>query len=134
MRRIFTLAAALLGMTALMLSTACASGSNTGPRRSANVLTAEEIATVTVNTAAEAIQRLRPQWLNTRSSPTMSNPNGEPPTVYVDGLRMDGIRELERVRAVQVQEIRFLRPSDATNRFGTGHTGGAIVVTTKNGP
>lgn len=123
-----------LPLSILLFLAACASGSNSGTRRSTNVITAEEIAGVTVNTAAEAIQRLRPQWLNTRSSPTMTNPDGEPPAVYVDGLRMEGIRELERIRAVQVQEIRFMRASDATNRFGTGHTGGAILVTTRNRP
>jgi hypothetical protein len=35
------------------------------------------------------------------------------------------------VRAAAVESIRYLSPTDATNRFGTDHMGGAILVTTR---
>lgn len=116
----------------ILVLAACAATPGGGPRRSARVLLAEEIAEAgVVTTAAEAIRQLRPQWLNTRSTPTMTNPDGSPPVVYVDGLRADGIRELERIRATQVERMQYLSPSDATNRFGTDHIGGAILITTR---
>jgi hypothetical protein len=121
--------------TALLLLfvwlTACATTPSSGPRRSANVLTADEIAEAGVLTAAEAIQRLRPQWLQNRSSPTFRSTEGVPPMLYLDGIRMDGLRELERIRATAVAEIRYMNPTDATNRYGTDHVGGAILVTTR---
>ena len=113
---------------------ACATSQGSGSGRSARVLTADEIAEAAVFTAAEAIQQLRPQWLHTRSSPSAglySNPDGDPPKVYLDGIRMDSLRELERIRADAVEEMRYMSPTDATNRYGTGHSGGAILVTTR---
>lgn len=120
---------ALLPLLLFLMS--CAATAGGGPSRSAGTLRADEIAEAGVLTAHEAIERLRPQWLHTRSSPTSSNPDGSPPTLYVDGIRSNGIRELERIRASVVEEMRFLSPTDATNRFGTDHTGGAILITTR---
>ena len=114
----------------ILIFSGCAATSGGGSGRSARVLLADEITEAGVITAAGAIEQLRPHWLNTRSSPTGSSPDGDPPRLYLDGIRMDGIRELERIRASRVEEMRFLSPSDATNRYGTGHTGGAILVTT----
>jgi hypothetical protein len=114
----------------LLSLAACAATSGGGPRRSARVLLADEIVEAGVITAAEAIEQLRPQWLNTRSSPTMTRLDGSPPVLYIDGMRTDTLRELERIHASVVQRMEFLSPSDATNRFGTDHVGGAILITT----
>ena len=119
----------LLPMTLFLL--ACATAQGTGPRRSTSVLLADEIAEAAVLTAAEAVERCRPQWLHTRGSPTFESPDGSPPRVYLDGVRQDSLRELERIRAEVVERMEFMSPSDATNRYGTGHTGGAILVTTR---
>ena len=61
----------------------------------------------------------------------MGSVGGEPPVVYVDGIREDDFRVMERLRAERVEEIRYMSPSDATNRYGTNHRGGAIIITTK---
>ena len=117
----------LLPLTLILL--ACATTQRDGPRRSSSVLLADEIAEAAVITAAEAIERCRPQWLTIRT-PTTSAPMGTPPRVYVDGLRQ-AFSELDRIRADMVSEVRYLRSSDATNRFGTNHASGAILVTTR---
>lgn len=116
---------------ALLLLPSCAIKEEAGSRRSTRVLTAEEIAEAPVTTAYEAVSRYRPQWLRTRSSPTPTNPNPSPPVVYLDGVRLGGLSELERISAGVVERMEYLYPNDATNRFGTGHTGGAILVTTR---
>ena len=121
----------LVVLPLLVILAACAASPGSGSGRSARVLLADEIAEAGVLTASEAIELLRPQWLNTRSSPTGSAPDGSAPRLYIDGIRMDSIRELERIRASVVEQMRFMSPSDATNRFGTGHTGGAILLTTR---
>ncbi len=123
----------LLPLALILL--ACAMSQNTGPRRSTRVLLADEIEEYGVLTAAEAVELCRPQWLHTRSSPSQSpysqNPDGSPPVVYLDGVRLGDVRELERIRSEMVERMEFLAPTDATNRFGTNHAGGAILVTTR---
>ena len=56
---------------------------------------------------------------------------GNRPLVYVDGVRMNAITDLQLVQAEEVRQMEYLAPTDATNRFGTDHTGGAILVTTR---
>lgn len=121
---------ALIVLLALLLP-ACAMKQDTGPRRSTNVLTADEIADLPVTTALEAVERARPQWLRTRSSPTFESPEPAYPVLYLDGVRMGGVSELRTVDSDSVERMEYLHPSDATNRFGTDHTGGAILVTTR---
>ncbi len=120
----------LLPLATILLACAATQGTG-GPRRSSRVLTADEIAEVAVTTAYEALERYRPQWLRSRASPTFNNPNASPPVLYLDGIRLDDISELGGIRADVVERMEYLSPSDATNRFGTNHNGGAILITTR---
>jgi hypothetical protein len=49
--------------------------------------------------------------------------------VYVDDLAAGGAEELTTIAARDVQEIRWLRPADAQQRFGMRHRGTVIAVT-----
>lgn len=91
------------------------------------VLRAEEIATIPVTTAYEAVRQLRPQFLRSTRGPGDSAPRV---VVYVDGVRRGGVEELKRVPASLVLEIRFLTASEATTLYGTGHGGGALEIRT----
>ena len=118
-----------------LILTSCATG-GTGSRGSGNNLTADEIAEVAALTAYEAVEYARPQWLRPRSlragtTPVMGGGDRTGPVVYVDGVRVGAIDELRRLRADTVAEMEYLSPSDATNRFGTNHDTGAILVTTR---
>jgi len=95
------------------------------------VLLADEIAEVAVTTAYEAIRKCRPQWLHTRASPTFANLDSSPPALYLDGIRLDDFRQLAQLRSEMVERMEYMNPSDATQRFGTNHSGGAILVTTR---
>jgi hypothetical protein len=124
----------ILLLPALTLS-GCATGGSTGSRGSGNRLTADEIAEVGALTAYEAIQQARPQWLvprNLRAGATsaMGSDQGGP-VVYLDGVRAGNLDELRRLRTDVIAEMEYLSPSDATNRFGTNHDTGAILVTTR---
>ena len=121
----------VLAIFLALLATSCAMKQDGGPRRSVRVLTAEEIAELPATTAMEAVRRARPQWLRPRSSPTMENPAPAMPVLYMDGVRMGDLSQMETVRAEEVEQMEYLYPSEATNRFGTGHQGGAILVTTR---
>jgi outer membrane cobalamin receptor len=114
----------------VLAASACASsGSRTG--RSSDLITAEEIEAASVSTAYEAIQRLRPAFLRGRGQSSFSNPGADLPIVYVNGIRTGSVDQLHSIPAQDVQTIRYVNASDATTRYGTGHTGGIIEVTTR---
>ncbi len=103
---------------------ASASGTATA-RRDMNVLRRSEVSEAQLNlTAFEVIQQLRPQFLSGMSG-GLSNAGL---WVYMDGSQLGRSSELRNIRMREVEEIRYLSGSEATNRYGTGHSGGALVI------
>jgi hypothetical protein len=70
-----------------------------------------------------AIERLRPRWLRTRS--------GDEPRLLVDGSVRNSLQDLNSYQLSDIDRIEYMSASDATTRFGTGYTGGAILVFTR---
>lgn len=101
-------------------------------RGGANLITESEINSVNEENAQDIIQRLRPAMLRNRFTNPQSGGEGGGIAVYVDQARMGGIESLNTISRSQIKEIRFLNGPDATQRFGTGVPGGAIVITTKH--
>jgi hypothetical protein len=91
-----------------------------------DVVTRQELATVNDLTVYDAIVRLRPQYLHCRG--------GYCPKIYVDDLPYGDIASLRDLRANGIAEIQHLDAMTATTRFGTGQTGGAILVFTFREP
>ena len=124
----FLVAATLL---ALGGGVGCASPGGGGlSTRGSGDITREELEATSVDDAMEAISLLRPQWLRTRPARTPSDP------VPVVGVVIDNMaratrEDLAQLSIGQVERITFMNAADATIRFGTGYTGGAIVVTTR---
>jgi outer membrane receptor for ferrienterochelin and colicin len=114
----------------LLVMTAGCGAARAGAPASGDVITADELGTVRVSTAYEIIERLRPAFLRGRGQVSL-DPTAQYPVVYVDGMRQGGPEILRRVAAQDVGEIRYIRARDATTRYGTGHTGGVIEVTTR---
>ncbi|HHL71688.1 MAG TPA: hypothetical protein ENJ29_04165 [Bacteroidetes bacterium] len=118
----------------LLFFAACA-GSDTGGKKqvrgTANVITAEEISTSTVITPSmtvyNAIEYLRPLFLRPRSVAGLSNDQSEP-VVYIDRIKRGGLEVLQNLYITDVEEIRYLSPSEATFQFGTNHATGAILI------
>lgn len=116
-----------------VLVSACAAG-QTGAARTLpprNLITAEELSTVTALDLHEAVAKLRPQWLRFRGITSVRDPSAGQVRVYQDGVRMGDLDTLRRIRVEDVRELRFLGGPDATLRWGTGHGGGVIEVITK---
>lgn len=112
------------------LLTGCAtteSGSGSGDL---SVVTAEEIeAAGSYSTAYEVVQRLRPQWLRTRGR---SNTGFEVSIkLYVDGSRFGASEDLTQINATNIERMEYLRPSQASDRYGMNHDQGAILVELK---
>ena len=118
-----------LWVLAAVLLAGCAAGSGNGGGGDRNVITEETLAEYSGQNAYEVSQRLRPAWLRARGMGMDSSTEGV--MVYVDGAPLSGTDELRTWDVNQVQEIRYLDARDATTRFGTGHSNGAILVTTK---
>lgn len=96
----------------------------TGGRRTSNRITAEELATVSELDLHAAVNRLRPAWLRAGSRGTL-------PAVILDGSpQTGGVDVMSSMRAADVASLEFMSASDATTRYGTGYSAGAIVITT----
>jgi hypothetical protein len=117
-----------IALLALALGTSgCASGGggSSTPRGSTTHIIESELQSMQQLSVYDAIGRLRPNWLRSRS--------GVQPAVMMDGNRQaGGMDVLRSLRVVDVQELRYMSASDATTRYGTGFDGGAILVTSKH--
>lgn len=118
---------------AVALLAACATGASSGRSSSGDTLTAEEIQREApdLQTAYDAVERLRPRYLRERANPTagIGANRVDPVVVYVNGIRRGGVDELRRIRIAEVASIHYVRPTDAQTRYGNNHGSGAIEVT-----
>ena len=118
---------AILALALALGATACVSGGGGGSARpagsSSSRIVEEELVTLHQLSALEAVRRLRPRWLQSRT--------GAPPQVHVDGNPIGNVENLNAVRVADIQDMRFLNAADATTRFGTNYISGVILITTK---
>lgn len=101
------------------------------PSTSRRVLLGDEIRGASATNAYDAVQRLRPEWLRRRGQISIQDPSAGAVVVYLDGVRFGGPQSLENLRPEGIVQMEYLDASDATIRFGTGHGGGVILVTTR---
>ena len=120
----------------LVFFSACSSvREGTTGRSQGDVLTAEEIATTTALTAYDAISLRRPFFLKSRGTRSLREaPVGqsvEYPVVYLDRMYYGDLESLKNISVTTIDEIRYLDFNAATVQFGTGHSGGIILIITK---
>jgi len=101
-------------------------------RSSRDLITSEELAKLDVQNALDAVRRLRPNFLQTHGGLSSSITQGpQDVVVYVDNTKMGGPASLAQIPITDVKEIQYLNGPDATQRYGTGHGSGAIIVIRK---
>jgi len=100
-------------------------------RRQANIITEEELAKSTARNGLQAVQMLRPDWLRGRGATSIRETSPAQVVVYVNEQRLGGPEQLEGISVSAIKSLRHMSASEATNRWGTGHTGGVISVTTR---
>jgi outer membrane cobalamin receptor len=135
----------------LLASFGCATGSKSVPseaERSAEdeqptreVITAEDIARTGATTAWEALERLVKYAVFTRTSrgdPNRIRRRGasslvlhEDMRIYLDGIRILDVQELDETPAGVIDRIEVLSGLDGTTRYGTGAGDGVILIFTK---
>lgn len=135
-------------LTSLVLGTAvtlaaCSSGGSSAAtqssataqpapaRSSRNVLLRTELNEIqqAEMSAYQAIKQFRPNMLLPPSTTTMGGAYPSGITVFLNGNKQGGVDALNSIRMIEVEKIEHLNGSDATMRFGTGYSGGAILVT-----
>ena len=109
-----------------VLLPACAAGRAPAAGSSFGEITTTEIQATIASNAYEVIQKLRPIWLRQRGAVTFNRPT--PRAVYVDNMRLGGLETLRQISPASIGRISFLDSQDATQRFGTGHVNGAILI------
>jgi hypothetical protein len=133
MRRLLGTAAIL----AVITTVACASSSRgseadqieTSPaRRSSETLSELELRESSARSALEAVQQRRPQWLRSRGASSVQGAQPEV-VVYLGEMRLGSVQSLTQFAVSSIKELRYYNATDATSRWGTGHSAGAIVVT-----
>lgn len=129
-RRVSTLV--LLVAIAGVLGGCASTGGSSGRTRS-DILTREEIMTVDVGNLYEAVQRLRPRWLNVRSAGV----GAEVTTimVYQGQTRLGDLDILRQLPLQAAESLRFLDRSTAQMSLPGNWTQGmvgAIVITTRS--
>ena len=118
------LVASLLFATLSCASAAGGGGGGSNP----NVLAEAEIArgAASQGTVYDAIQRLRPQFLQTRGKPESTS---EPSIlVSIDGGSLTRVDALHSISAAKVREVRYLNASEALERFGLLAKSGPVIL------
>jgi hypothetical protein len=114
----------------LLVLTACAAGTSAGSRTNPNLITRAEIDDAGPSTVYDLIQKLRPVWLRERGAVSFTDETDL--VVYLDRSRMGGREELRTLYTNNVETVEFLDARRATNRFGSGHVNGAILIRTRS--
>ena len=128
----------LLATAMLSLAIGCASsGGSSAAMQNQNVISSEEITASSATTAYEVIQKLRPNFLRTRGAvhgaPVGGANNIETVdlVVYFNENRLGGSEQLRQISTTEIREIRYFSASEATTKWGTGHSAGAIQIVSR---
>lgn len=131
----------LMLITSVALTGCASSGSTTNveqsgtrpARRDSNVIVADELAASPQGDLLSAVQQLRPAFLQTRGASSFGVGTApEAIQVYVDGVHVGDASILRQYQARDIKEVRKLSAADATQKYGTGHSQGAILVTRRD--
>lgn len=129
MHRFYKLASIFI---VLLIATSCAAGTQGASERSPSSrdpITVDEMQSVqSLSNGYEVVQRFRPRWLRARGRSSMSS--SAPVVVFVDNVHFGGVETLYNISTERITEIRYFDAADATSRWGTGFSGGAIEIIT----
>lgn len=77
----------------------------------------------------QALRSLRPKFVQVAPTQTSFGATMvSKAVVYIDGMREENVDELSTIRAGDVDEVRYLDPSQAATEYGPTAGGGALVI------
>ena len=112
-----------------LVSAAPAAAQSTHAR---DAITGESLVQAGFTTAQEGLYLLRPSVRQGRAAPAIDGTGKPEPVIYLDGVRVEEWT-LQSVHREELETMRYVDPTSANLRYGMGHQGGAIVVTTRRG-
>jgi hypothetical protein len=115
-------------LAAAVLVSGCAPRLRTSEVRDHGMLTKEQITENHFNTAYDAVEALRSNWLKARGPDSFQSPSEV--LVYLDNTRLGGTDTLREIAANTIYYMRFFDGVAATGRWGIGHAAGVIYVST----
>jgi len=98
--------------------------------RTSNLIEGPEIEASTALDAYALVQEARPLWLHSRGVVSIRDPTAGVLQVYLNGMQYGDVSRLREMMRTEIREIRFYGAAEAQQRFGTGHAGGVIEVST----
>lgn len=101
----------------------------TATKKDPDLIVEAELADPSVATgnAFDAVRRLRPQFLTTRGTRSLSGGAGSI-RVSVDGSALQSLAALKDMNAREVKEIRYLSAPQAAQTFGTASGAGPVIL------
>ncbi len=136
------------GFLFTVLATACGGGAGGAPANYPDATAADEAQVrsyppneisraeidergANAHTAMQFLRRVRPAWLRSRGSNSLTSAGAMYPVIYIDNIRRPGgLSALFQVPLSEVRRMEFIGPGDATTRWGTGHQSGVILIVT----
>lgn len=124
----------VLAAATVALSVACAShrssaAGDTKSRTSPNEITYEQIQSLHVNNAFDAVQALHSNWLSTRGTDSFNSPSQV--WVYLDDTKLGGVETLRDLAPASIGYIQHFDGVTATARWGLNHGAGVIYVSSR---
>jgi len=98
--------------------------------RNPNLIEGPEIEASTALDAYALVQEARPLWLHSRGVVSIQDPTAGVLQVYLNGMQFGDVNKLREIQLSEIRQLRFYGAADAQQRFGTGHAGGVIEVST----
>lgn len=120
----------LLGILFLLaaISVAAPADAQQAQRRDSRRLTNAELVQANISDTFDAVRALRPHWLNPRGQSSMRGQTSI--KLFVDGVPRGSVEALRSLPIHNIAQIQYYNSSEATQRWGTDHAAGALVVKT----
>ena len=135
-------AGVLTALVAAFAAGGCAAGTARPDRGSSTagsrVIAQEELATLSVSTARDVLERLRPLWLQSAGAGSRSARLTTEVVVITNGQYFGNLDSLRQIPASTIREIRYMSGSEATNAYPSlasgRHIDSAIIIATGRDP
>lgn len=114
----------------LVLTAACATATQQGQaeRSTGNRLTRTELAAANSTNLYDAIAKLRPEWLSSRGPTSVTDATPTSISVFMGGTMLGKADYLKQLNVIDVTEVRYWDPGQASARFGMGHPRGVLEI------
>ncbi|MEX2466389.1 MAG: hypothetical protein WD995_05735 [Gemmatimonadota bacterium] len=111
----------------LLAAGGCASSGSTGSASSSgNVITGEALMATHQNNLYQALQSLRPQWLRSRASASLTSSTEV--ALFVNEAPYGTVSDLSSIPIDAVRDVRFMSASEAGSRYGTSAGAGGLLL------